>query len=252
MVREITYEEQTLNRINEFRTRQKEAQTTAEKALKEAKYFGDYADELEKVMSFEKQRGEFSQIQSSQLSKSSTWQTLKGMMTSNGTISAIDAVSFLVQMKVFTDREEARHAIYSTIHNHKNELFRIGAGVYRLKGSNEISTKTVHLHEKHPRENKMKGMMSFPIGLKKVLQDAHGVALNNDLIWERMQTLGVISTAKNPSTWIDIHAKRLGAEKVLPHTWRWKDNQNDAWKLEEPEITSEIIVAHNATNDKLF
>jgi len=246
MVNGTTYEEQTLARLNEFRAKQKQAQFAAEQKLKEAKYFGDYADTLEKILGLESQRNEFTQIGAEQVSKSSTWKTLESIMLANkGMLVVVDAVSFLVDMKVYTDREQARHAIYSTLHNHKKDAIRVERGIYRLR--NVPATENL-IHLEKQVSLKKRGSISFESGVRKVLQDAHGEPLNNDEIWRQIQVLGVISNAKDPAGWIDWHARNLGAEKVAPHSWRWKEGKKSEQTTLQIGIPSVQSVISPTTN----
>ena len=67
-----------------------------------------------------------------------------------------------------------------------------------------------------------KGTMSFPKGLKMVLQQADGEALMDTEIWERMRRVGVHSNAKNPVNFVSLHSNRAPEiEKVATRTYRW-------------------------------
>jgi hypothetical protein len=135
------------------------------------------------------------------------------MNSNNGILVVNDAVSFLVDMKVFSDREHARNTIYSTIYNRKNELTKVREGIYQMKN--------IHLG---PKEHsvRLNNPIAFKPGVSKILQEAKGEALGRVEIWKRMQALGIKSKSSDPLGWVDFTARQIKAESVAPHVWRWK------------------------------
>ncbi|PKB73421.1 MAG: hypothetical protein BZY75_01895 [SAR202 cluster bacterium Io17-Chloro-G7] len=67
-----------------------------------------------------------------------------------------------------------------------------------------------------------KGSVSFRSGVIEVLKQARGEELHADIIWERMQAMGVKSEAKRPRGFVSmIAAKEEDIEKSAPGTFRW-------------------------------
>ena len=218
----LTIEEMMQAEIDEARAKQQHAQEALKQAELEAKQFGEYADILEKGLQLRQELlavryNGHTPLHAEQFLKQSTWNSLKMIMDSNkGILVVNDAVSFLTEMKAFSDREEARHSIYSTIHNHQNDLDKVRPGIYRLKG---VATPHYTLDKDKPD---LKNPMGFRLGVARVLQDASGQPLERTEIWRRMQAIGIKSRSKNPLGWVDWMAKQTEAEKVAPHTWRWQ------------------------------
>lgn len=55
----------------------------------------------------------------------------------DGLLVVNDAVTILVEAKVFADREHARNSIYSNIYHYKKKFQKKRPGVYQLKGINK-------------------------------------------------------------------------------------------------------------------
>ena len=126
--------------INEARAKQKSAQEGVRGvAPNKANQFGEYADILEKGLQLRKELmavryNGHTPLHAEQFLKQSTWKSLKRIMDGNkGILVVNDAVSFLTEMKVFSDREGARRSIYSTIHNHQHDFAKVRSGIYRLR-----------------------------------------------------------------------------------------------------------------------
>ncbi len=212
----LTVEEALRAEIADAREKQRQAQEIMRLAELDVKRFGDYADHMEKALELRKELGHNGHIpiDRERLFKQSTWANLKMIMEGNkGILVVNEAVSLLSNMKVFNDREHARHTIYSTIHNHRDSLEKVRDGVYRLREMGNVEQKHTQVDLNNP--------MSFQDGVAKALQDAHGEPLSSTEIWHRMQVMGIKSNAKKPLGWIDWSAKKVHAEKVAPHTWRW-------------------------------
>ena len=71
--------------------------------------------------------------------------------------------------------------------------------------------------------NKPKGTISYPEGLRQVLQQAGGKPMKAAEIWEGMQALGVKSDAKKPPSFIGLHATKFPEqiERMGSGTFRW-------------------------------
>jgi hypothetical protein len=221
----LTLEEAMLADIADARAKQQRAQEVMTEAELDVKRFGDYADALERALQLRKEfvgvrYNGHTPLDAEQFRKQSIWASLKAIIDAGkGILVVNDAVSFLTEMKVFHDREQARHSVYSTIHNHRHELAKVRPGIYRLKG---VATPHYTLDKDKPD---LKNPMGFRVGVAKVLQDAAGQPLERNEIWKRMQAIGMKSHSKNPLGWVDWMAKQIGAEKVAPHTWRWPANR---------------------------
>ena len=71
-------------------------------------------------------------------------------------------------------------------------------------------------------KNGTNGKISFPDGIRQVLQRANGNPMKARAIWEQMQALGVVSNAKKPESFISLNAKRMASIEALGHnTFRW-------------------------------
>jgi len=136
MVNGITWQEETQARLTEARSRQKQAKT-------EVNRWEEYADALERVLGLDKERHSINPnghdtFDRENLRKQSTWKNLCDIMSSNnGLLVVVDAVTILVEAKVFADREHARNVIYSTLNSHKRDVQRMREGVYRLRKQGE-------------------------------------------------------------------------------------------------------------------
>ena len=130
-----TWEEETLAGI---RNRLAYAQQQREKAEQEADYWIRHTDALEKVLELERQRrgikvnGEQTVDPQSLRGKSVRQALIQIGHQSNGLVIVRDAVAILVQAKVFEKRDQARNAIYSTLHSGKRYFQKEQPGVYRL------------------------------------------------------------------------------------------------------------------------
>jgi hypothetical protein len=134
MVNGITWEEETVARIREAKEKQQKAEATIKQAEIEARHWGEYADVLQKALELARQRDGHKLFDSERLLKQSTWENLVDIMsTKKGLLVVVDAVTILVEGKVFSDREHARNVIYSTLYSHKRDIQKVRRGVYRLR-----------------------------------------------------------------------------------------------------------------------
>ena len=73
-----------------------------------------------------------------------------------------------------------------------------------------------------PTANRMKGKISFPNGLRQVLQRVDGKPMKAAEIWKQMEALGVVSNAKKPESFISLIArKEPNVEAMGENTFRW-------------------------------
>ena len=126
-----------------------------------------------------------------------------------------------------TIMREQMEAIRAKIARHDEELkalkdmLRGYEAWFRLQSMND----TQQLRMPVSNRSRPKGSISFLAGCQTVLQQAHGEALVDTEIWERMQRLGVQSNAKKPVAWIAILPKRdPRIEKLDSHTFRWNED----------------------------
>ena len=68
-----------------------------------------------------------------------------------------------------------------------------------------------------------KGTISFRQGVRDVLRDNVGFEMTDVQMWEAMQKRGVISTAKDPVSFVRLHASRDSAiiREIDRHTFEW-------------------------------
>lgn len=226
MVNGLTLEEAILEEIKDARNKQEKAEDIREQAEKDIKYWSEYADALEKSLELRKQHGNLSNqnnyrfLDAEQLKKQSTWRNLQDIMLANkGVLVVIDATNFLVDVKVFTDKDHARNLIYSTLWAHKKDVEKVRSGVYRSK---EMRNLIAHGQLEPKTELKLGNTMSFRTGVERVLKEAQGEPMYASDIWQKMQSMGIRSTAKDPIGWVDWTARQLHAEKIAPHQWLFR------------------------------
>ena len=101
-----------------------------------------------------------------------------------------------------------------------NDLLRRSEALQQFDGAEQLEMDI----ETPVGHNKPKGTISYPEGLRQVLRLASGKPMKAAEIWEGMQKLGVKSDAKQPSSFISLHAKRL-SEQILTMsggTFQWR------------------------------
>jgi hypothetical protein len=137
MVNGVTWEELTQTRLLEAKKKQERAKDMAKQAELESNRLDLYIKTLEKALELDKQQSgvtvyDDKSLNPDKLLKQSTWQNLCAIMDiNNGLLVVIDAVDFLIQAKVFSDRDHARNVIYSTLYSHKKDVDWVRKGVYR-------------------------------------------------------------------------------------------------------------------------
>jgi hypothetical protein len=130
MFNSITWEEETLSRIKDARLKQKQMYEESEQKKKESIRWGEIADTLQKAIDLTRQKQVEPYLWEA-LKTQSTWKNLLYLAKANkGLIAIKDAVTILVEAKVFNDREHARNVIYSTLYSHKNGAKRVREGLY--------------------------------------------------------------------------------------------------------------------------
>lgn len=133
MVNGITWEESTLARLNEAKDKLRQHEDRVKQEEVETDYWKRYVSALENVLNLTKQQNGHKPIDSERFLTQSTWDNLKIIMeANNGILVVIDAVAFLVEAKVFKDREHARNVVYSTLYSHKKDIKKVRKGIYRL------------------------------------------------------------------------------------------------------------------------
>ena len=110
----------------------------------------------------------------------------------------------------------------------EQEVFRELQASYGTLLQFHTETSPVHQLDMIPvtkergEQQRPKGSLSFRAGLIQVLLEARGQELEDTVIWERMQALGVRSNAKRPAGFIGLTVKRVPQiEKVTSRTFRW-------------------------------
>ena len=108
-----------------------------------------------------------------------------------------------------------------------DEIERERAGLTSILEGWEVvktlkSTQQLPLTIPVPTANGTSGRISFPNGLRQVLQRAGGNPMQAADIWNEMQALGVVSNAKRPQNYISLNAKQNPNIEALGHnTFRW-------------------------------
>jgi len=158
MVNAITWEELTLARFNEAKDKLKQHESRIQQEQIEVDYWKKYVSALEAVLTFAKQQTVNNPTHSEELLTKSTWDNLMIIMKANkGILVVMDAVSFLVEVKFFRDREHARNVIYSTLYAHSRDIQKVRPGVYRLNeiDANKPIVKKFGRHRQKNSENKI-------------------------------------------------------------------------------------------------
>lgn len=107
----------------------------------------NYIDALEKVLELHRQVGIINTssnfgMEIEKLLKQSIWQSMVDIAsTNNGMLVVKEAVTTLLNARVFTDREHARNAIYSNVWQHRKDLEKQSPGVYKLKNISNVELK---------------------------------------------------------------------------------------------------------------
>jgi hypothetical protein len=133
MVSTLTWEELTVARFNEAKAKLKEYEDRLKQDQMEVDYWTKYLSAIDAVLTLAQKQNERKPIHSEQLLTKTTWDNLTMIMKANKGILVVgEAVSFLVEAKVFNDREHARNVIYSTLYAHKQDVHKVRPGVYRF------------------------------------------------------------------------------------------------------------------------
>ena len=122
----------------------------------------------------------------------------------------MDSVSIEAVKKRLAQIEEERKVL--------NRYLEAWGDLLKLKGVGQLP-----LHLEAITNHGTNGKISFPNGLRQVLQRANGKSMKATDIWEQMQALGVVSNAKKPESFISLNAKRIVDIEALGHnTFRWR------------------------------
>ncbi len=107
-------------------------------------------------------------------------------------------------------------------------------GWLRLNSNGPQLTMTLPAPARKAAAQRLKNPMSFRKAVVKVLQEAHGEPLKEEEIWRRIQDLGVRTTSEKPLGWVGFLARKSGAEKVAPRTWRLPNGKTPTKAMETP------------------
>lgn len=89
--------------------------------------------------------------------------------------------------------------------------------LHRFDGAEQLP-----LTKQVPAANSINGRISFPNGLRQVLQRADGKPMKATEIWAQMKALGVVSNAQRPMSFISLHAKKHPQIEALgKNIFRW-------------------------------
>ncbi len=220
MVNGITWEEGTLAKIEEARKKQKEAQNLIKQGQEDEKFWGEYADTLERGMKLDKERNKihpngYQSRMPEHFQQQSTWNNLLDIMKdNNGFLVVTDAVTILVNAKVFSDREHARNVIYSTLYAHKHHVSKIRGGVYQLK--KEVIHKATNTKKKSHKKRVKNDIVRIVEQLKN-----HNQQLTKNEVMNHLINMGFDFKGKNPSkslsmAWVKLGYHREGKQQPLP------------------------------------
>ncbi len=220
MVTRITWGEETLAKIRDARTRQQEAQNLIKQAQEDDKFWGEYADALEKGLALDGERHKIHpnghQVRLPEhFRQQSTWDSLLDIMnTTNGLLVVNDAVTILVDASVFPEREKARNVIYSTLYSHKKHVDKIRQGIYQLK-NNAIQRQNKSLANKNRRTTK-----TDIAPVVKALKEKEPKITRNEVL-HRLVKMGFDFKGKNPTkslamTWVKLGYHKEGKQQGLP------------------------------------
>jgi len=215
------WEQLTIIRLNESNNKLKDAQNTLEKAQHAIEHWQKYVKALENVLELAKHpvSGQISPDEVEKVFGGSTWDNLKIVMNgSKGILSVQEAVSFLVHVKFFTDREHARNVIYSTLNAHANDVVKISPGVYRLievgdmkplikdDGNNQKVVKKKVVNKQYvPRRMRVNNHVSEVVeAAKKLHPEWNGKEITDELIKNGFDFQG-----KRPISSVNISLARL-------------------------------------------
>ena len=136
-INRFAWEEETKNRINEARNKQKYHEG-------EASHWREYADALSKALDMQKQPVNRPtdiaySVNVDNIKSQSIRETLTQIAKANdGVLIVKDAVTILVDAKMFMAREKARNSIYANIYNNRKYFEKDSPGIYRLKNIQNI------------------------------------------------------------------------------------------------------------------
>lgn len=208
MVNGITWEEETLAKIRDARTKQKEAQNLIKQVQEDDKFWGEYADALEKGLALDRERHKIHsnghQVRLPEhFRQQSMWDSLLDIMnTTNGLLVVNDAVTILVKAGVFPEREHTRNVIYSTLYSHKKHVDKVRQGVYQLK-DNTVQIQNNSLAKTNRRTPKT--------GIAPVVKGLKGLnpQMTKDEALNHLLEMGFDFKGKNPTkslamTWVKL------------------------------------------------
>jgi hypothetical protein len=213
MVTRITWEEETLDKIKEAREKQQEARNLIKRSQDDEKFWGEYADALEKGLELERERYKIHPngshiLQPDHFKQQSIWNSLVDIMkVNNGTLVVNNAVTFLIEAELFSEREKARNVIYSTLYSHKKHVYKIRPGVYRLgndvvRSRKPVGKSTTHSHRVHTNI----------VSVVKRLKEDNPQMTKNEVVNHLIET-GFDFKGKNPPGSVNMAWVRLGYHK---------------------------------------
>ena len=212
MVTRITWEEETLAKIRDARTKQQEAQNLMKQSQEDDKFWGEYADALERGLSLDRERHKIHpnghQVRLPEhFRQQSTWKSLLDIMNANnGLLVVNDAVTILVEADVFPEREKARNVIYSTLYSHKKHIDKVRQGVYQLKEG------AIQRPIKVQSKTKKRSIKTDIAPVVKALKEIEPQMTKNEVL-NRLLEMGFDFKGKNPSKSLAMTWVKLGYHK---------------------------------------
>ena len=221
MVSRITWEEGTLAKIKEARAKQLEAQNLMKQAQEDDKFWGEYADTLERGLALDKERYKIHpnghQVRLPEhFRQQSTWESLRDITNSNnGLLIVSDAVTILVDAGVFESREHARNVIYSTLYSHKKDVDKVRHGIYQLRDRVIILEPSKVMQDKTDKRR----IKTDIAPVVKALKEMEPQMTKNEVL-SHLLNMGFDFKGKNPvkslaMTWVKLGYHREGKQQPL-------------------------------------
>jgi len=212
MTNGTTREEEWVSLLREARGKQKQTQEVIKQSEIDAKYWGEYADTLERMIELERQKHGISmnghQLNAERLRKQSTWNNLLDIISANnGILVAVDATGILVEAGVIDDREHARNLIYSTLHSHSKDVEKIREGVYRLRKRSNTKKSTTIIRIGYPKKRRV-----VKSGIRervRILKELHPQMTKKQML-NRLLNEGFNFKGKKPTSAINVTWAYLG------------------------------------------
>jgi hypothetical protein len=140
----LTWEEETNYMLQQEKEKVRALESEKVKIDADLAKRKEYISALERIIELNKQqrgikRNGLGTFDPEKFLKQSVKNSLLDIAAKNdGLLIVNEAVTILIEAKVFTDRDHARNSIYSNINHYKKYFGKERPGVYRLRGTREL------------------------------------------------------------------------------------------------------------------